>query len=76
MHTIKLNVGDSIYGHLMFLLKNLKTDELEIVEDEVKDTEYKEIESPSWHKQILEERIEKIKNSKATFLSLEELKNR
>jgi arginyl-tRNA synthetase len=33
MHTIKLNVGDSIYNHLMFLLKNLKTNELEIIED-------------------------------------------
>ncbi|NWF67005.1 MAG: hypothetical protein HXX81_06010 [Campylobacterales bacterium] len=33
MHTIKLNVQDSIYGHIMFLLKNLNTKELEIVED-------------------------------------------
>ncbi len=33
MHTIKLNVGDSVYTHLMFLLKNLKTNELEIIED-------------------------------------------
>lgn len=34
MHTIKLNVGDGIYAHLMFLLKNLQTNELEIIEDE------------------------------------------
>lgn len=33
MHTIKLNVGDGIYAHLIFLLKNLKTNELEIIED-------------------------------------------
>ncbi len=33
MHTVKLKVGDSIYAHLMFFLKNLKTDELQIVED-------------------------------------------
>ncbi|WP_198305453.1 hypothetical protein [Arcobacter vandammei] len=33
MHTIKLKVGDSIYNHLMFFLKNLKTNELEIIED-------------------------------------------
>ncbi len=35
MHTIKLNVGDNAYAHLMFLLKNLKTDEIKIVEDRV-----------------------------------------
>lgn len=33
MHAIKLNVQDSIYEHIMFLLKNLKTEELVIVED-------------------------------------------
>lgn len=37
MHTIKLNVGDGIYNHLMFLLKNLKTNELEIIEDTEKE---------------------------------------
>lgn len=37
MHTIKLKVGDSIYNHLMFFLKNLKTNELEIIEDTKKD---------------------------------------
>jgi len=35
MHTIKLNVGDNAYTHLMFLLQNLKTDEIKIVEDRV-----------------------------------------
>ncbi|MDQ1339748.1 MAG: hypothetical protein QG567_902 [Campylobacterota bacterium] len=33
MHTIKLNVQDSIYSHVMFLLKSLNTKELEIIED-------------------------------------------
>jgi hypothetical protein len=33
MHTIRLNVQDSIYSHIIFLLKNLNTTELEIVED-------------------------------------------
>ena len=37
MHSIKLNVDDSIYGHIMFLLKNLNTKELEIIEDKVID---------------------------------------
>jgi len=33
MHSVKLNIQDSIYEHIMFLLKNLNTKELEIVED-------------------------------------------
>ena len=41
MHTIKLNVGDGIYTHLMFLLKNLKTNELEIIEDEINELDKK-----------------------------------
>jgi putative addiction module component (TIGR02574 family) len=34
------------------------------------------IDSPRWHKGILQERIAKIKNNKATFISLEELRTR
>lgn len=33
MHTIKLNVGESAYAHLMFLLKHLNTSEVQVVED-------------------------------------------
>lgn len=33
MHTIRLNVKDSIYEHIMFLLKSLDTKELEIIEE-------------------------------------------
>ncbi len=36
--------------------------------------EESEIESPEWHRDILEERKRKIKNGKAEFISLEELK--
>lgn len=35
MHTIKLNVTDNIYNHLIFLLKNINPEELEIIEDKV-----------------------------------------
>ena len=35
MHTIKLQVHDNIYEHIIFLLKNLNTKELKIVEDSV-----------------------------------------
>ncbi len=33
MHTIKLNVSENIYSHIMFFLNNLNSRELEIVED-------------------------------------------
>lgn len=33
MHTIRLNIKDSIYEHIMFLLKNLDSKELEIIEE-------------------------------------------
>ena len=36
--------------------------------------ENSEIESPQWHRDILEERKKKIKNGNAEFISLEELK--
>lgn len=34
------------------------------------------VESPSWHKQVLNERIKKMENNEARYMSLEELKNR
>ncbi len=37
--------------------------------------EESEIESPEWHKEILESRRKKIKEGKATFISLEDLKS-
>ena len=38
------------------------------------EAESSQIESPNWHKDILEIRIEKIKNNEVNYLSLEELK--
>ena len=35
MHTITLKVQDSIYDHIMFLLSNLNTKKLEIIEDKM-----------------------------------------
>lgn len=43
MHTIKLEVQDSIYAHIVYLLKNLNKKEISIVEDkEIKDSEIEE----------------------------------
>jgi len=39
MHTIKLNVGNNAYAHLMFLLNNLKTNEIKIVENRIDNTD-------------------------------------
>ena len=35
MHTIKLTVEDSIYNHIMFLLKSLNRKDIKIIEDRV-----------------------------------------
>ena len=43
MHTIKLQIQDSIYDHIMFLLKNLNTKELKIIEDSVSHSEDDEV---------------------------------
>ena len=37
--------------------------------------EESEIESPEWHKDIIEERKRKIKNGKAEFISLDKLRS-
>jgi putative addiction module component (TIGR02574 family) len=39
------------------------------------EAESSQIESPNWHKDILEKRIEKIKKNQVNYLSLEELKS-
>lgn len=33
MHTVKLKIEDNIYGHIMFLLQNLNTKGIEIIEE-------------------------------------------
>ena len=33
-------------------------------------------ESPSWHKEVLDDRVQKMQNNEVKFISLEELKNR
>lgn len=46
---------------------------MEALWDSLQDEET-EIESPEWHQDILEERKRKIRDGKAEFISLEELK--
>lgn len=43
MHTVKLQIKDSIYDHIMFLLKNLNSKELKIIEDKkINEHEYQD----------------------------------
>lgn len=50
MHTIKLQVQDTIYSHIMFFLKNLNSKELQIIEDkEIRDEESREVKAFSNH---------------------------
>jgi len=53
-------------------------DRIILMNDIWESLEYKSdsIESPQWHEMILKERVAKIKNNEATFISLEELKSR
>ncbi len=69
MHTIKLTVEDSIYNHIMFLLKSLNKKDIKIIEDRVttnKETNinfskykvkaFQNIEDPvKWQQEIREE---------------------
>ena len=43
MHTVKLQIKDSIYDHIMFLLKNFNSKGLKIIEDKkMNDYEYQD----------------------------------
>ena len=41
---------------------------------ETLETEDSKIESPEWHEDVIKDRIEKIRNNEAKYISLEELK--
>ena len=62
---------DTIEIKKMSVIERLQA--METLWDSLVDEE-SEIESPQWHREILEERKNKIENGKAEFISLEELK--
>ena len=60
-------------------LKEMPVNQRIILMEEIWDTlshEDVEIESPSWYKDILDERMELINSGKAEYLSIEQLKSR
>ena len=64
---------DTIEIKKMSVVERLQA--MEALWDSLLDEE-SEIESPEWHRDVLEERKRKIENGKAEFISLEELKAR
>ena len=59
-------------------IKEMPVNERIILMEEIWDTlchEKKVIESPSWHKRILDERVNLINSGKANFISIQELKD-
>jgi putative addiction module component (TIGR02574 family) len=60
-------------------IKEMPVNQRMILMEEIWDTlshEDIEIESPPWHKDILDERIESINSGKAEYLTIEQLKSR
>ena len=58
-------------------IKNLNIKERLILIDTIWETlesESNQVESPEWHKKLLEPRIEKMKNGKAEFISIDDLR--
>ena len=58
-------------------IKNLNIKERLILIDTIWETlerESNQVESPKWHKELLEPRIEKMKNGKAEFISIDDLR--
>lgn len=71
MHTIKLDIQDSIYEHVMFLLKNLDEKDLSITE--YKADENLEHDSCFYERQKqLQKDIEDIESGKVKMLSKKE----
>ena len=59
-------------------IKKLDTKEKIILMNDIwesLDKESESIESPSWHKEVLQDRVKKIKSGEAKYISLEDLKS-
>ncbi|MEA3554035.1 MAG: hypothetical protein U9R39_06520 [Campylobacterota bacterium] len=53
MHTIKLNIQDNIYSHIMFFLKSLNSKDIEII-DNNKSSEALNINYENWTQKEIE----------------------
>jgi len=48
MHSVKLNIEDNIYHHVMFLLKSLNPKDIEIINDKSIAVDMKKINYENW----------------------------
>lgn len=63
MHSVRLKINDKIYENLLWLLRQFKKEELEIM---IEDEEFQQ------NKKYLEAELKDISEGKAEFYSLEE----
>ncbi len=71
-------INNEVYKMLAAEIKEMPVNERIILMEEIWDSLYherKEIESPAWHKEVLDERITLINSGKANFISIQELRN-
>ena len=71
MHTIKLNVQDNIYDHIMFLLKSLNPNDIAIINDKSIVNNTENINYKNWTQEEIIN-IGKIGMSSKSFLEDEE----
>ncbi len=71
MHTIKLNIQDNIYSHIMFLLKSLNPKDIEIINDELTSNNVENINYENWTQEEIAN-IGKIGLSSKSFIEDEE----
>ena len=63
MHTLKLNISDSIYENLMFLLRRFDASEVEIIQED-----YLQI-----NKEYLTKELDMVRSNQAEYVSSKEL---
>jgi len=63
MHTLKLNISDSIYDKLIWLLRRFDKTEIEIIEESLYNS----------NKEYLNNELDKIQSNKGEFITADEL---
>ena len=71
MHTVRLNIQDNVYSHIMFLLKSLNSKDIEIINAESTSNTAKDINYENWTQEEIA-RVGKIGFSSQNFVEDEE----